>query len=177
MCRAPSLAPLRQETSGQSRCSALWLSQDAISYNPYDVANTIEPQTKSLPKSMEFYARFIVKYFAQKHRSKTGRMLKGKRRAMWRKLNEQRKNIISLAGYTPHIVFPSFLFLFLGALMTSIVPSYYSKCIQCVATLTATRAELVNAFAGLAISSILASMFTGLRGSLFWIGGKLQLFT
>ena len=94
---------------------------------------------------------------------------------MWKKLNEQRKNVMSLAGYTPHIVVPSFVFLFLGALMTSIVPSYYSKCIQCVSTLAATKAQLIEAIVGLGVTSTLAALFTGLRGSLFWIGGELVM--
>jgi hypothetical protein len=98
--------------------------------------------------------------------------VKGKRRAMWKKLNEQRKNIMTLAGYTSEIVTPSFLFLFLGALVTSVVPSYYSKCIHCVSTLTATRGQLLESLIGLGVTSILAALFTGLRGSLFWIGGK-----
>jgi hypothetical protein len=97
---------------------------------------------------------------------------KGKKRAMWKKLDEQRRNVMTLAGYTPSLVVPSFLFLFLGALMTSIVPSYYSKCIQCVSTLTTSKSQLVEAMIGLGVSSTLAALFTGLRGSLFWIGGK-----
>eukprot|EP00536_Pseudo-nitzschia_multiseries_P004178 jgi/Psemu1/253381/estExt_Genewise1Plus.C_680043 len=55
--------------------------------------------------------------------------------------------------------------------MTSVVPSYWGKCIQCVATLTATKAQLVEALIGLGVSSLLAGLFTGIRGSLFWIGG------
>ena len=122
---------------------------------------------------MMFYARFLVNHFVKRAiDKKTQARVKGKRREMWRKLNEQRKNVMTLAGYTPHIVVPSFLFLFLGALMTSIVPSYYSKCIQCVSTLAGGKAQLIEAIVGLGISSTLAALFTGLRGSLFWIGGK-----
>ena len=92
---------------------------------------------------------------------------------MWSKMNEQRKNVMTLAGYTTSFVVPSFGFLLLGALMTSIVPSYWGKCIQCVATLTATKAQLIEALVGLGVSSFLAALFTGMRGSLFWIGGML----
>jgi hypothetical protein len=145
---------------------------DDTSYNPYDVANNIEPKTKPLMQSMAFYALFVVEHFAKIRQNKVRERIKGRRRAMWRTLNEQRKNIMSLAGYTSHIVAPSFLFLFLGALMTSVVPSYYSKCIHCVSTLSATRSQLSEAILGLGISSILAALFTGLRGSLFWIGGE-----
>jgi hypothetical protein len=91
---------------------------------------------------------------------------------MWAKLNEQRKNVMTLAGYTSSIVTPSFAFLFLGALMTSIVPNYWGKCIQCVATLSATKAQLLEAIIGLGVTSTLAALFTGVRGSLFWIGGE-----
>jgi hypothetical protein len=142
--------------------------------DPFETANKIEPETKRLQQSMSFYAMFVVKHFQDRYiKRKTVKKIKGQRRAMWRLLNEQRKNIITLAGYTPHIVVPSFLFLFLGALMTSIVPSYYSKCIQCVSTLSTSRSQLISAIVGLGVSSTFAALFTGLRGSLFWIGGKL----
>ena len=91
---------------------------------------------------------------------------------MWRKMNEQRKNVMTLAGYSTSFIVPSFGFLLLGALMTSIVPSYWGKCIQCVATLTATKAQFAEALIGLGVSSLLAGLFTGIRGSLFWIGGE-----
>lgn len=162
---ASTFAPL-------SRRHAVALGQDASNYDPYEAANDIEPATKTLPSSMAFYAQFVVDHFAKNRLDrKSVEKVKGKRRAMWKKLNEQRKNIMSLAGYTSDIVTPSFLFLFLGALMTSVVPSYYSKCIHCVSTLSATRVQLVEALIGLGVSSILAALFTGLRGSLFWIGG------
>jgi hypothetical protein len=151
----------------------LSLGRDATNYDPYDAANDIEPKTQSLPSSMVFYARFVVNYFSQMRSDRRSiEKVKGKRRAMWKKLNEQRKNIMTLAGYTSEIVTPSFLFLFLGALVTSVVPSYYSKCIHCVSTLTATRGQLLESLIGLGVTSILAALFTGLRGSLFWIGGK-----
>eukprot|EP00526_Cylindrotheca_closterium_P008030 CAMPEP_0113624124 /NCGR_PEP_ID=MMETSP0017_2-20120614/12431_1 /TAXON_ID=2856 /ORGANISM="Cylindrotheca closterium" /LENGTH=655 /DNA_ID=CAMNT_0000534135 /DNA_START=305 /DNA_END=2272 /DNA_ORIENTATION=+ /assembly_acc=CAM_ASM_000147 len=126
----------------------------------------------SLSRSVGFFANFIVKYFSKRKLRRKDGIVKGKKRAMWRKLNEQRRNVMTLAGYTPSIVFPSFLFLLLGALMTSIVPSYYSKCIQCVSTLTTSRSHLLEAMFGLGITSALAALFTGLRGSLFWIGGS-----
>lgn len=154
-------------------------SDDAAAYDPYHMANIIAPKTQSLPSSMQFYARFVVDYFSQMRLDRmSAEKVKGRRRAMWAKLNEQRKNVMTLAGYTAHIVTPSFLFLFLGALMTSVVPSYYSKCIHCVSTLTSTRAQLIESLLGLGVSSVLAALFTGLRGSLFWIGGKtLQIYS
>lgn len=168
-----------RRSDGKTSCSpfssrhAVTLGKDATFCDPYEMANNIEPETKPLPKSMAFYARFVVNYLLQNRLDKKSKeKVKGRRRAMLKKLDEQRRNIMTLAGYTSHIVVPSFLFLFLGALMTSVVPSYYSKCIQCVATLSATRGELIHAFVGLSVSSILAALFTGLRGALFWIGGK-----
>jgi hypothetical protein len=142
-------------------------------YDPFETANTIEPETMSLRYSIRFYSKFLVKHFyTNRVNKKLQEKRKGKKRAMWKKLDEQRRNVMTLAGYTPSLVVPSFLFLFLGALMTSIVPSYYSKCIQCVSTLTTSKSQLVEAMVGLGVSSTLAALFTGLRGSLFWIGGK-----
>jgi hypothetical protein len=142
-------------------------------YDPFETANKIEPETMPLPQSLAFYAKFLVQHFVKKGVDKKALgKVKGRKRAMFEKLNEQRKNVVTLAGYTPHIAVPSFTFLLLGALMTSIVPAYYSKCIQCVSTLTATRAQLVEAVVGLGVSSTLAALLTGLRGSLFWIGGE-----
>lgn len=56
--------------------------------------------------------------------------------------------------------------------MTSIIPLYYAKCIQIVATLDPNPTRVMQALAGLAISSTLGALFTGLRGSLFWIAGS-----
>jgi hypothetical protein len=176
-CQAPERQWSKQVNvfSPVSRRHAVVLGQEATTYDPYEMANDIEPATKSISSSMAFFAQFVVNHYAKTklNRKSTGKV-KGKRRAMWKLLNEQRKNIMSLAGYTSHIVKPSFTFLFLGALMASVVPSYYSKCIHCVSTLSATRGQLVEALIGLGVSSILAALFTGLRGSLFWIGGKLM---
>jgi hypothetical protein len=138
--------------------------------DPFASANKIEPQTKSLKESMSFYAQYLINYFVKT--PKLGKKIRGQRRAMWKKLNEQRKNVMTLAGYTSSIVRPSFTFLFLGALMTSIVPNYWGKCIQCVATMSATKGQLIEAIVGLGLTSTLAALFTGIRGSLFWIGGK-----
>lgn len=146
-----------------------------VGYDPLETANGIEPETKSLPKSLTFYIRFVVERLARNRLDqKVKNYKKGRRRAMWNSLNEQRKNIVALAGYTSHIVVPSFAFLFLGALMSSITPHYYSICIQLVSTLSGTKQELIKAILGLGIVSILEALFTGLRGSLFWIGGTLK---
>jgi ABC-type multidrug transport system fused ATPase/permease subunit len=89
-----------------------------------------------------------------------------------RKLNEQRRNLVQLADYTFDIVAPSFFFLTLGALMTSIIPHYYAKCIQVVAPLDPNPLHLSQALVGLAVSSTLGALFTGGRGALFWIAGS-----
>jgi hypothetical protein len=157
----------------RDRRHAITLGKDGDNYDPFNLANKIDPETKPLLHSAAFYARFVLRHYANnKMLKKTQVKVKGKRRAMWRRLDEQRKNVMTLAGYTSHIVVPSFTFLFFGALMASVVPSYYSKCIQCVSTLTASRAQVVEAVVGLGITSTLAALFTGLRGALFWIGGE-----
>ena len=128
---------------------------------------------------MAFYARFVVQTMVsnklKKSKTKMLKKQRGTRRKNFlenmAKLNEQRKNLVTLAGYNSPIVIPSFSFLFLGALMTSIVPLYESKCIQLVATLHPSKAKVVEALIGLVVSSTLASLFTGLRGSLFWLAG------
>jgi ABC-type multidrug transport system fused ATPase/permease subunit len=93
-------------------------------------------------------------------------------RNTFRKLNEQRINLVKLADYTAPIVAPSFLFLTLGALASSITPHYYASCIQLVATLDPSPARVWTAVVGLAASWTLEALFTGLRGSLFWIAGS-----
>jgi hypothetical protein len=177
--RASPLLPPSNSKNGISTRDRLLSNVDGLhqasvnTYDPFETANKIEPQTKQLPQSMRFYAKFAIKHFQDRYiKRKTVKKIRGQRRSMWKKINEQRKNVMTLAGYTPHIVVPSFLFLFLGALMTSIVPAYYSKCIVCVATMSASRAQLISAIVGLGVTSTFAALFTGFRGSLFWIGGK-----
>lgn len=151
---------------------ALGADPSSTAYDPFASANRIKPETMTLRESMTFYAKFLIKYFVQKRLDKkSAEKVVGKKRSMWRKFNEQRKNVMTLAGYTPNLVVPSFTYLFLGALTTSIVPAYYSKCIHCVSTLATTKGQLIEAVVGLGVTSILAALFTGLRGSHFWIGG------
>jgi ABC-type multidrug transport system fused ATPase/permease subunit len=173
---------LRRKTLLQAETSIAMAGKQDVYYDPMATANGIEPVTQTLSESMWFYAKFVVQQMHKNRQDKLlqiadsgGKKEKGKRRALWKKLNEQRKNVVTLAGYTSHIVVPSFLFLFLGALMVSVTPLYYSRCISCISTLTATRAELTQAIIGLTISSTFAALFTGFRGSLFWIGGMLQV--
>jgi len=171
--------------SRRHRIHASLASKSLGYYDPYLTANIIEPKTQTISESLIFYAQFLVNHFGKRPsknmedgdtRNIIQRLLSrnansNKENSMWRKMNEQRRNVMTLAGYTTSFVVPSFGFLLLGALMTSIVPSYWGKCIHCVATLTATKAQLVEALVGLGVSSLLAGLFTGIRGSLFWIGG------
>lgn len=152
--------------------------------------NEISPQTKTLTGSIAFFATFVLRTMHSNRRRKqllfqmkqsqykaaVAAQMKQKKVPSWlktyRKLNEQRKNIVLLADYTRDIVAPSFFFLLLGALMTSIIPHYYSMCIQLVATLDGTTAKVWEALIGLTVASTLGALFTGARGSLFWIAGS-----
>ena len=169
--------------------TALAMSSAAASQTPTDSfhldyynPNEIHPKTIPLTKSAVYFARFVVRMMHENRRRK--QLFKLRRRLDQRKevkpawyrslvrLNEQRRNLVALADYSASIVAPSFLFLILGALMTSVIPHYYAKCIQLVATLDTNKARLIQALAGLGISSTLCALFTGLRGSLFWIAGS-----
>lgn len=147
-------------------------------YNP----NEIHPKTKSIPSSMQFFAKFVLTSFCQSRQRKKYRKLRqklskqpSKRQSLFAnlaRLNEQRRNLVQLADYTARIVAPSFFSLIVGAFLVSIIPHYYAKSIQLVATLDASRAQVGGALVGLLVSSTLAALFTGLRGSLFWIAGS-----
>lgn len=151
----------------------------------------IQPKTMPLPTSVEFFAHFVLKRM-QDNRKK--RQLEKQFRRGWRFwkklpptkpdgtprgtfwdtikiLNHQRQNVVRLAGYNAPLVVPSFAFLLCGALMMSVIPHFYSECITCVATNEPSRVKCIQALSGLAITSTLSSLFTGLRGSLFWIAG------
>ena len=153
----------------------------------------IIPKTKSVTQSMTLFANFVVNRMVTNRRKKLLERTGRRRLRFWKKpypasipgqeekkslwdnlkiLNEQRKNIVKLAGYNAPIVAPSFTFLLLGALTTSIIPQFYSDCLQCVATLDSSQAKCIRALAGLATFSTLGALFTGLRGSLFWIAGS-----
>ncbi len=151
----------------------------------------IEPKTVPLPRSAGYYAKFVIKRF-QENRQKKMERRKGRGWKFWKRqpefyedgtprgsfrqslqvLNQQRRNVVHLAGYKAPIVVPSFLFLILSALMTSIVPHFYSDCITCVATMEPSRMRTVRALTGLFVASTLAALFAGFRGSLFWIAGS-----
>jgi len=88
-------------------------------------------------------------------------------------LNESRKNLTRLVGYDSSLLLPAFFYLIMGALMSSIVPHYYSACISCVAAGEPNRAKLIWAIGGLGLSHVAEALFTGFRGALFWIAGTL----
>ena len=139
----------------------------------------IVPKTNSITESIFVFAKFVVKRLIENRQMKLDRR-SGKAppkrgiRANLKTLNEQRRNLSKLAGYNAPIIVPSFTFLLLGALTTSVIPHFYSDCIQCVATLDPSRAKCMRALAGLAITSTLGAFFTGMRGSLFWVAGELN---
>ena len=88
------------------------------------------------------------------------------------KLNESRKSLIQLVGYDSSLLVPAFTFLTLGALMSSIIPHYYSACISYVVVGEANRDKLLWALGGLGTFHVLEAIFTGCRGALFWIAGE-----
>ena len=154
--------------------------------------NGIQPKTMPLPQSAEFYAKFVIDRMRANRQQKL--LEKDYRRGwkFWQKpspvkadgtprgtiwdtiqiLNAQRRNVVKLAGYNAPLVVPSFVFLLLGALTLSVIPHFYSECITCVATNEPSRMRCIRALSGLAITSTLGALFTGLRGSLFWIAGS-----
>lgn len=79
--------------------------------------------------------------------------------------------MIQLVNYDSSILVSSLTFLTLGALMESIIPHYYGQCLHCV-TDSSSKIALMNSMVGLAVASTLAALFTGMRGSLFWMAGS-----
>lgn len=138
--------------------------------------NAIHPKTKSVPRSMAFYGRYVVQRIVENRKKKAIAKEKKEPKESWRtmfkQLNEQRRNLVQLAGYNSNIIVPSFSFLLLGALMVSIIPHFYSSAITCVASNEGSSIKLFQALSGLAITSTLGAIFTGMRGSLFWIAGE-----
>jgi hypothetical protein len=187
---AASVAAADPQKQHPIRPNQVQSNNDIFSMDYYD-PNEISPKTKTLTGSIAFFATFVLRINSTNRRRKklllqmqskqsqlkaSAADKKKKQGPAWlktfRKLNEQRKNIVLLADYTASIVAPSFFFLILGALMTSIIPHYYSMCIQLVATLDGTTAKVWEALIGLTVASTLGALFTGARGSLFWIAGS-----
>ena len=147
-------------------------------YNP----NQIHPYTKPVRGSLVFFCQFVARLLHAKNRRRKllqiyrNRFKSTPKKYRWRiavaRMEEQRKNLVMLADYSRKIVVPSFSFLLLGALMTSIIPQFYSECIQVVATLDPDPTKVVRALIGLGISTTLGALFTGCRGALFWIAGS-----
>lgn len=165
------------DTTAVKNTSTRTTAFDLDYYNP----NEIHPYTKPLPGSMTFFGRFVVRLWKLKLRRQKLLKLYRRRRTHPKKkrlqraiknLNEQRKNIVLLADYSRKIVIPSFSFLVLGALMTSIIPRFYAECMQVVATLDPDPSKVVRALVGLGITTTLGALFTGCRGALFWIAGS-----
>lgn len=149
-------------------------------YPTYD-PNTIRPETRTFPESISFFVRFVLRLFQKNRRKNRLLMVRGISRnyssilkhwkSVFYRLNEQRKNLVALADYSRYIVVPSFSFLVIGALMTSITPHFYSKSIQLVATANASSSTVIQTVTALVVSSILGAFFTSGRGALFWLAG------
>ena len=169
-------------------------TNDKIFAMDYYDPNEIHPKTKTLTGSVGFFAALCWRLLHNNQRRKrllyavrqqqatrlivsSQQKIKNKtKKPKWMrsltKLNEQRRNLATLADYTASIVAPSFFFLTVGALMTSVIPHYYSRCIQLVATLDGSPTAIMEALIGLTVASTLGALFTGMRGSLFWIAGS-----
>lgn len=145
-----------------------------------------QPRTRSILRSCQFFVHYVIYQFWKnrheryKKRHQEYIEIFGEN-STWKtrlaKLNEQRLNLVTLANYGFSIVAPSFLFLFIGALTTSIVPHYWAKCIQLVATVgtggaAVSRHVMFQSVTSLYLISTAAALFTGLRGSLFWMAGS-----
>jgi hypothetical protein len=100
-----------------------------IDYQYIQNPNDQQPRTRSIIQSFQFFIRFVIYQF-WKNRSERYEQRQMERNEIygqnstWKtrltKLNEQRINLVTLANYTFSIVAPSFFFLFIGALTTSI---------------------------------------------------------
>jgi hypothetical protein len=96
-----------------------------------------QPRSKSIVQSFHFFINFVVyKFWKNRHeryqqRQKEGIEIYGAN-STWKtrlaKLNQQRLELVTLANYSISIVAPSFLFLFLGALTTSLGKIFKSVC-------------------------------------------------
>ena len=157
-------------------------------------ADEFRPRTMQLTESAAFFARHVARTLVEAR----ARRRRERRRWRWRRdaarpaaaeaaagggrgttagggtlarLNRARKDLARLVGHDASLLVPSFGFLFLGALMSSVVPHFYSSCISCVVT-GADRGKLLRAVAGLGAAYVLEAVFTGLRGALFWVAGE-----
>lgn len=159
-------------------------------------------RTMNVSESMFFFARFVVRTIAEKRTQRRlgdvgRRRLRNRLRRLFlrheivpsiteteekrgvmrslHKLDETRQKLVGLVGYDSSLLFPAFSYLILGALFKSVIPHFYSACISFVAAGEANRNKLMLAMLGLGLSSVFEALFTGLRGALFWIAGKIAL--
>ena len=165
------------------------------------------PKTSTLMESLSFFAKYFVNTFKlNRHNKKMHRRKKKERQKRTQNnqmyieddsdeatlsfreklsfINQSRKRIINLVGYKKGLIYPSFTYLVLGALFTSIVPHYYSNSITSLASSATANAledpqkiafetaKLFKNMVGLGVFSFLMALTTGLRGSLFWIAGS-----
>lgn len=96
-------------------------------------ANDIQPRSRSIIQSFQFFIHFVIYQF-WKNRHERYKLRRNERielfgdNSTWKTrlaiLNQQRINLVILANCTFSIVAPSFFFLFVGALTTSIGTSF-----------------------------------------------------
>lgn len=181
------------------------ISNNIIEVEEEDVyINDFQPKSVGLRESMACFTRYLVLYVQQNRMVKKAKKVQIKTKTTTtnlladetkeeeeesrslmdtiRSLNESRRSLISLVGYKGNILYPSFTFLLLASLSASIIPHYYSTCLNhlancAIATTTgasstvATQAQMIKALSGLFIASVSSALFSGVRGSLFWIAG------
>lgn len=95
-----------------------------------------------------------------------------------RSFNASSRKLARLAGIDAALMVPAFAHLVVGAMLTTAVPHFYAGAVSSVASAAygvgggAEYGEMMRAVGGLGIATTLAALFTGLRGSLFWIAGS-----
>jgi hypothetical protein len=130
--------------------------------------NLIHPHTDTLRQSLVKFVLYTQK-LVQKSQKRQARLRRfqqklapksssrSSRKKSWiaqlKNLNEQRKSLVLLADYGPSLVTPSFTFLLLGSLLRSVIPYYYARCIQLVATLDPQYGKVAQALFGLLIAN------------------------
>ena len=153
-----------------------------------------QPHVKKLRSSMMFFVQYVFAYRERKRQKRVNSLFQSKKlkggsieivpidsddsdnqnigfRQTISELKSSMGEMIQLVNYDSSILVSSLSFLTLGALMESIIPHYYGQCLHCV-TDSVSKASLMNSLVGLAVTSTLAALFTGMRGSLFWMAGS-----
>jgi len=161
-----------------------------------DREKTFQPRVKKLRESAEFFAKYVSQYArerddfdlqSEQYTNLNSKLFRPSHVEIDSSTTEEKlgiretisavkssvAEIISLVNYDNTIIKSSLTFLMLGAAMESTIPHFYGQCLHCVSNaMTTSRLSLINSLSGLVITSILAGLFTGMRGSLFWMAGE-----